>query len=287
MHISIQVGFASLLFIASANAYAWFFIFPIPNIAKPAALQRVIDALEKSPETRALAFLSEDKTFGSKYWVWGRYTGYVTQEEADRIATERCETSKRNAQTQSAGGQPLYDFGDKKCELHPFAPNEGPRIAETRRKAAEEEAKQIAAEEEAKRLAAAEEAKRIAAAEEAKRLAAEEEAKRLADAEEAKRQDELKRQEKAGQQAEARQQEEASRRTSKGGSDRLARVRSSAVGTIDFNAEARKSARILGCVTSDPKVVGVENKNILFLAPCSGGYSITLSCDPEGLCLKK
>ena len=48
-----------------AAASAFFFIIPIPNLAKPPALNALIEALEKSEETKAVAYVSEDKTFGS------------------------------------------------------------------------------------------------------------------------------------------------------------------------------------------------------------------------------
>lgn len=120
-----RIAFLLLAF-GPGTSHAFFFIFPIPNTAKPPALQSVIDALEKSKETRALAYTSEDKTFGSKYWVWGQFSGYVTQEEANKRALAACEASLANAKAQKAGGQPLYDFGDKKCELHEFSANNAP-----------------------------------------------------------------------------------------------------------------------------------------------------------------
>ena len=283
MKIFVRFGLATLIALTTTSAYAWFFFIPIPNVAKPPSLNQIIDGLEKAVQTRALASVAEDKTFGSRYWVWGQQTGDITQEEANRSAIQKCEAALRNAKAQIADGRPLYDFGDNKCELHPFTPNEGPKIAEARKKAAEEEAQKLVAIEEAKRVGAAEEAKR----------AAEEEAKRVAAAEETKRQEELKlkaearRQAEAKQQEEARQQEEASRKTSRGGI-RLASSRTPTTGAIDFNAEARKSARILGCITtSEPKVTGVEGKNIQFLVACDNGSSLNLSCDPSGLCLKK
>lgn len=104
----------------SPVAHAFFFILPIPNLAKPAPLNTIIDALEKSDETKAVAYASEDKTFGSKTWVWGHYSGHVTQAEADRIALSRCQSSLANAKAQKAGGKELYDFGTKVCELHNF-----------------------------------------------------------------------------------------------------------------------------------------------------------------------
>lgn len=109
------------LYVLNSAAHAFFFIIPIPNLAKPASLGKVIDALEKSEETKAVAYASEDKTFGSKQWVWGIYSGHVPQAEADRIAMARCQTSLANSKAQSAGGKPLYDFGTKSCELHNFS----------------------------------------------------------------------------------------------------------------------------------------------------------------------
>ena len=83
-------------------------------------MQSLIDALEKSNETKALAYVSEAKSFGGKYWAWGHFSGHVLQPEADRIALERCASALRTAKSQSAGGQSLYDFGDRKCELYDF-----------------------------------------------------------------------------------------------------------------------------------------------------------------------
>ena len=104
----------------ATSSHAFFLILPIPNFAKPTQLQSLIDALEKSSETKAVAYVSEAKAFGSKYWAWGHYSGHVLQPEADRIALERCESALRTAKNQSAGGQALYDFGDRKCELYDF-----------------------------------------------------------------------------------------------------------------------------------------------------------------------
>lgn len=117
---------AVLLLSWACQSEAFFLFFPIPNLAKPAALQSTIDALEKSDQTRALAYVSEDKTFGAKMWVWGQYAGYVTLQEANTRALQQCEASLVRAKGQSAGGQPLYDFGNKRCELHAFSPNNAP-----------------------------------------------------------------------------------------------------------------------------------------------------------------
>ncbi|OGA44916.1 MAG: hypothetical protein A3F74_25705 [Betaproteobacteria bacterium RIFCSPLOWO2_12_FULL_62_58] len=56
---------------------------------------------------------------------------------------------------------------------------------------------------------------------------------------------------------------------------------------IDYTAEARKSARILGCATEDVRVIGIEVQNILFSAKCETGQSLVLTCDQSGLCLRK
>jgi hypothetical protein len=56
---------------------------------------------------------------------------------------------------------------------------------------------------------------------------------------------------------------------------------------IDFGAEATKSARILGCTATDVKVTGTDGKNILFSAACDSGQPLHLTCDQQGLCLKR
>jgi len=56
---------------------------------------------------------------------------------------------------------------------------------------------------------------------------------------------------------------------------------------LDFAAEARKSARILGCTGGDVRVAGAERGNVLFVAACGGGRELTLTCDAAGLCLKR
>lgn len=168
--MKIRTTLLASMLLCTTNAYAWFLIFPLPNVSKPATLQAIIDALEKSEETRAVAYVSEDKTFSSKVWVWGKYSSSVaTQEEADRRALNDCRRALENAKAKSEGGKKLYDFGNKECELHSFTPNEGSKRTEAKRKAEEEERQRIAAIEEAKRVAVEEERKRIAD-EEKKRL---------------------------------------------------------------------------------------------------------------------
>jgi len=58
-------------------------------------------------------------------------------------------------------------------------------------------------------------------------------------------------------------------------------------GSIDFVAEARKSARILGCPTDDVQLKGAENSELIFLARCPTGQDLTLACEPGGTCLKR
>lgn len=114
------LGATLLITCVSANAQFFIFPIPLPNTEKPPQLKQVIDALEKSSDTKAVATISEDKTFGSKYWNWGYVSGEMSQEEADRIALASCTINLDQMKAQSAGGKPLYDFGKKKCELHVF-----------------------------------------------------------------------------------------------------------------------------------------------------------------------
>ena len=118
--VLIFLAFASAVSISS-TAHAWLIFFPLPNLSKPPQLEALIDALEKSEETKAVAYVSEDKVFGRKYWVWGHFSGHVTQADADRFALDRCRGSLIRAKGQGAGGVPMYDFGTKQCELYEFA----------------------------------------------------------------------------------------------------------------------------------------------------------------------
>jgi hypothetical protein len=56
---------------------------------------------------------------------------------------------------------------------------------------------------------------------------------------------------------------------------------------VDFNAEANKAARILGCQPGEIKVEGIEGSNILYFVACADSKMLNLSCDPTGLCLQK
>lgn len=279
MKVTLRILAITLASFLSTNVHAWFFIFPIPNLAKPGPLQITIDALEKSTETRALAFVSEDKAFGSKYWAWGKYSGEVSQETADRYALDQCESSLRNAKNKTEGGQSLYNFGDKKCELHPFTPNDGPKIAEAKRKTAEEQQKQLAVIEEAKRVAAEEERKRIAAEDEQKRLAAEAESRRIATEEEQLR--------IAAEEEAMRARTGGAKKSKVSDISRQPSVKSSTSTQVDFDAEANKTARILGCQPAQVKVTGAEGGNIQYKVACADSKMLNLSCDPSGLCLQK
>jgi len=114
----ILAAFLFLFFSCISNAQILFF--PLPNLSKPDPLQKIIDALEKSDETKAVAYASEDKTFGSKNWVWGHIAGAMSQEEANKTALMTCEAGLNRAKSEQAGGKPIYDFGKKQCELHKF-----------------------------------------------------------------------------------------------------------------------------------------------------------------------
>lgn len=118
--IAHAAALACLLMISQPSK-AFFFIIPIPNLSKPPQLNSLIDALEKSEETKAVAYVSEDKIFGSKQWAWGHFSGHVPQPEANRVAMARCVASLTNAKAQIAGGNSLYNFGTKTCELYSFA----------------------------------------------------------------------------------------------------------------------------------------------------------------------
>ena len=141
--------------------------------------------------------------------------------------------------------------------------------------------------EEAKRQEEAQKLEEAKRQEEAQKL---EEARRQEEVqkvEEAKRQEEAQKLEEAKRQEEAQKIEEARQRALEKLPKNAPSAKAPASKMIDFNFEARKSARILGCSTSDLKVAGVEGKNIVYVANCDRSTSLTLLCDPTGLCLKK
>ena len=106
--------------ILNSNAKAFFFFIPLPNLAKPTALQALIDSYEKEIEPRAIAFAYEDKTFGSKNWIWGQSKGQITDEEANYKALRQCEVSLNQLKRQMVGEKYVYDFGNNKCQLYEF-----------------------------------------------------------------------------------------------------------------------------------------------------------------------
>ncbi len=120
MKIQKKIAILILTLIMNTNAFAFFFFFPIPNFAKPPQLQKIIDALETSDETKAVAFVSENKSFGTKQWIWGNIAGEMTQEEADKQALMVCDKGLQKAKNEKVGGKPLYDFETKQCELYEF-----------------------------------------------------------------------------------------------------------------------------------------------------------------------
>jgi hypothetical protein len=115
-----KVIFFLFFFLYSNASFAWFII-PIPNLRKPPALERLIDTLEQSTETKAIAYVSEDKTFGTKYWLFGHYVGKLSQQETNKIALDKCNDRLQKAKLAEVGGVKTYDYGDKKCELHEFS----------------------------------------------------------------------------------------------------------------------------------------------------------------------
>jgi len=120
MKIKINIILAIIIIGYSNSANAILFFVPIPNFSKPPQLEKIIETLEKSDETKAVAIVSEDKTFGTKNWIWGHIAGVMTQAAADRYALDSCEQSLNKARTEKLGGKQLYDFGNKKCELFQF-----------------------------------------------------------------------------------------------------------------------------------------------------------------------
>src|SRR5258706_7115596 len=56
---------------------------------------------------------------------------------------------------------------------------------------------------------------------------------------------------------------------------------------VDYIAEAKKSARILGCPPGDVTVTGKENDNVLVSANCGTGPLLLLTCDQSGVCLRR
>ena len=107
-----------VLVIQSANALLVFMPYPKPGM--PLELQNIIDAYNKSSETKAIAFVFEDKEFGSVRWIWGHKSGLMTQEEANMIALRSCTEELTKMKAIQTSGQPSYYFGQKRFELYNF-----------------------------------------------------------------------------------------------------------------------------------------------------------------------
>jgi hypothetical protein len=218
-------------------------------------------------------------------------TNVLDEEESSPVLKE--------AQSRSPSSTPAFPvrcpLGAKACELHAFTPNDGPKIAEAKRRQAEE----------ARTVAAAEEARRVAVIEEARRVA-------LVAAEEARKAEELRKGEEVRKAEETRRlEDEANRRlveeqrlaqdkiaaetkiapkpipTSMRSVLRTQSVAASGTQQIDFEAEARKAARILGCFPAEARVSGADRGNVNFRVSCTNQQTLVLSCDSTGLCLEK
>jgi hypothetical protein len=97
-------------------------IIPIPLPTQPPpTLQAEIITLNASTQTKAVAIAGEDKVFGAKYFVWGKYVGNLPQMEANKIALDQCYNGLIKARAEELGGVKKWNFGDQKCELYSFA----------------------------------------------------------------------------------------------------------------------------------------------------------------------
>ena len=159
----------------------------------------------------------------------------------------------------------LVKIADSLTGLPP--PFDPVKDAEEKRKAKNEETKKLAADLEAIRILD----------EETKRLGAEVEAKRIAEEEQAKR---------ISAEADAIRVRAMATKNTASGSIPVKSIVASGP-QIDFNVEAIKTSRILGCQPSEVKVVGAEKENILYAVVCSDSKALRLSCDPSGLCLQR
>lgn len=97
-------------------------IIPIPLPTQPPpALQAEIRTLTASTQTKAVAIAGEDRVFGTKYFVWGKYVGNLPQMDANKIALDQCYNGLIKARAEELGGVKKWNFGDQKCELYSFA----------------------------------------------------------------------------------------------------------------------------------------------------------------------
>ena len=125
-----RLRYAILLPLLFSLSGCFFLILPIPNLSKPASLQKTIETLEKSDQVKALAFAAESGVFGSRMYVWGSYTSQTeSQSKVDSTALSRCENALEKYKLVEEGGVRKYNFGEAKCELYKFAnAGTGPQV---------------------------------------------------------------------------------------------------------------------------------------------------------------
>ncbi len=116
----LRVLLAVALLLAASAAQAFLLLVPLPTLGKPRELQSLIDALERSEQVRALAYVVEPRRFGDRHWVFAHAAGAPTQAQAERDALETCRIALQAARTERVGGVLRWDFGDRDCELHAF-----------------------------------------------------------------------------------------------------------------------------------------------------------------------
>jgi hypothetical protein len=114
LKVLLSAVFFSLNFFSIANA------FTLPWDA-PRQLRAEVEEFEKiSDKTKALAYAAESKFFGQKQFVWGKFKGDVSQDNADSIALSICNKKLEEQKTVIVDSKKLYDFGNGKCELFTF-----------------------------------------------------------------------------------------------------------------------------------------------------------------------
>lgn len=122
----LRVVVALAMLLAAGAAQAFLLLVPLPTLGKPRELQSLIDALERSTQVRALAYVVEPRLFGDRHWVFAHAAGAPTQAQAERDALETCRIALQAARTERVGGVLRWDFGDRDCALHVFGERAGP-----------------------------------------------------------------------------------------------------------------------------------------------------------------
>ena len=82
----------------------------------------------------------------------------------------------------------------------------------------------------------------------------------------------------AGQDEKKRLREEAERKRIQEERAKATPAAAQLVGSVDFMAEARKSAQALGCMAAEVQLAGAEQSELLFVARCSNGGQLTMKC---------